>query len=352
MKLKAHGVDRFVARPPDTVHAVLIFGPNEALVRAHAAALTRVALGENPDPLQITELAGGDLDGDPARLADEAASLSLMGGRRVVRVRAGADGMEAAVRTLIEGLDGGHLKPAAMTIIEAGALRTTHALVKLFEKSDHAAALPCYEDDAATLAALAEARVREAGGRIEPAALDRLIARAASDRALLMQEVEKLLLYTGIGLPDTDQQAITADDVAASLAEADEAGADRVAAAAANGDLAGVDRANALAAAGGVATIGRLRVVGQRLHRLHLAVSLIEGGETPKAAMAALRPPVFYKEQAAFQAQCRMWSRARLERALAAVFEAETQCKSTGMPDEAICGRALLAVARLARARG
>ena len=39
------------------------------------------------DPFNVADLSEAVLESDPARLADEAAAISMMGGRRVVRVR-------------------------------------------------------------------------------------------------------------------------------------------------------------------------------------------------------------------------------------------------------------------------
>ena len=45
------------------------------------------------DPFRVADLSAATLAADPARLADEAAQISLMGGRRVVRVRDAGDAL-------------------------------------------------------------------------------------------------------------------------------------------------------------------------------------------------------------------------------------------------------------------
>ena len=76
-------------------------------------------------------------------------------------------------------------------------------------------------------------------------------------------------------------------------------------------------------------------------------------GRAPDQAMKALRPPVFFKRTAAFRGQLAMWNAARLAGALDALTEAEIACKSTGIPSEAACRRALLAIAaRASRLKG
>ncbi|NRA30341.1 MAG: hypothetical protein HRU11_08765 [Parvularculaceae bacterium] len=61
--------------------------------------------------------------------------------------------------------------------------------------------------------------------------------------------------------------------------------------------------------------------------------------------MKRIRPPVFFKEQDATAAQLKKWPLPRLERAAAAIYEAEQSCKKTGAPAQAIAERALLRLA-------
>ena len=61
------------------------------------------------------------------------------------------------------------------------------------------------------------------------------------------------------------------------------------------------------------------------------------------------RPPIFFKHQAIMQRQIQMWRPQRLAQALAILTEAELDCKTTGLPAEAICGRALIRIANAAQ---
>ena len=82
--LKAGDIDRFIARPPDTVPLVLVFGPDVGLVSERAQALVTHASGGVDDPFSLVKLDAADIASDPARLIDEAMTISMFGGRRVV----------------------------------------------------------------------------------------------------------------------------------------------------------------------------------------------------------------------------------------------------------------------------
>src|SRR5215469_16817826 len=87
MIVKSSDAERYVSRPPPGIVAVLVFGPDQGLVRERAERLVKSVVPDLADPFRISDLDEATLNGDPARLADEAAALSMMGGRRAVRVR-------------------------------------------------------------------------------------------------------------------------------------------------------------------------------------------------------------------------------------------------------------------------
>src|SRR5437764_15481149 len=81
MEIKSHQADRFVARPPAGLVAALVYGPDQGMVRERATALAKSVVSDLNDPFRVSELDEATLDADPARLWDEAAALSMIGGR-------------------------------------------------------------------------------------------------------------------------------------------------------------------------------------------------------------------------------------------------------------------------------
>ena len=89
MKLSAQQVERFLRQP--SVPAVLVYGPDQGLVRERVERLIGAVLDDPKDPFRLSELSADALRGDPGRLLDEARALCLAGGRRVVRLRQAGD---------------------------------------------------------------------------------------------------------------------------------------------------------------------------------------------------------------------------------------------------------------------
>ncbi len=151
-------VDRFLSAPTPEIRAVVIYGRDRAIVRERAEGLARKIAPRPDDPFDVAQVTEGDIDGAPGRLYDELAALSLMGGRRLVRLRlddkAGPDKIAAeALKSHVAG----EFNPDAFFLIEAGALGRDSALRQAGEQRSVAVVIPCYEDEAGDVARLLRA---------------------------------------------------------------------------------------------------------------------------------------------------------------------------------------------------
>lgn len=338
MKLAPRQVEGFLRHPGPQVHAVLLYGPDAGLVRERADGLTRLICPDPADPFRIADLGAAALAADPARLADEAAQISLMGGRRVVRVREAGDALAKVFERFLADTPSDTL-----VIIEAGELFPRSALRRAFEEAPRAAAIGCYPDSARDLAALIRDSFAACHIAASRDALDFLVGHLGGDRLLTRAELEKLALYAGeggkIGLDDA--RAVVADSAALSL--------DDAILAAAEGDAVALDRALGRVFQEGEAPVGAIRALLRHLQRLHLLAARVAGGVSPDEAIRAARPPIFFKEQDSWRRQLQRWGERRLRLALGRAAEAEFRMKQTGAPAETICRETLFAIAREAR---
>ncbi len=330
-----------------------MFGPDQGLVRERAEALVMTVVDDRADPFRVAEFTGADIKADPPCLVDEAAQLSMTGGRRVIWVHEATDGLSRTFESFFD--NGGHDN---LVIVEAGTLGPQSSLRKLFEKSSHGASIGCYEDDGKGL----EAVIRETLGRHGLAATaearNYLVENLGSDRRVTRSELEKLALYA---LSDTangnanggngESRPVGLEDAMASIGDSAAMSLDSIAYATARGDSRGLDRAFERALMEGTSPIGILRAVGRHLQRIQMALGLVDGGATFDKAMAGLRPQVIFKFKSEFQTQMRRWQKNRLADALELITEAEIDCKTTGFPAQAGCHRALIRIAQAARTR-
>ena len=333
MKLSPQRVWAFL-RDPGACRVVLLHGEDIGMIRDRASALVHAVVGPADDPFRVAELNRDEV----GRLADEAASLSLTGGRRVVRVRDVGDAATAAVTGILKSA------APAPVVLEASALPPRSRLRVLVEAAPDAAAIACYPEEGRALEETIRSVMTDAGVAVDREALAWLSAQLGADRASTRQELEKLALYVGPGgRVDLDAAQVCVGDLAGfSL--------DDALFAATQGDVAMADRAVELAIAEGATPVGVLRAALMHLQRLHRVRLAVDAGLPAAEATKSARPPVFFRRMDAFSEALGLWSSGGLMAAMAALAEAERSCKRTGAPDLVLSRNAILALARRAAA--
>jgi DNA polymerase III subunit delta len=343
--LKAAQLGGFLGKPDSAIRAALIYGPDYGLVQERSKALAAAA-GDPADPFAFIVFKPETLQSDPARLADEAAALTFSGRRRVIRVREAGD---ALTRVFGPWLDEG--VGDAFVIVEAGDLGKRSTLRAVFEKSRRAVAISCYPDSDAVKRRFIEEVLSGAGLAVEPDALSFIEESLGADHGVTRSELDKLITYMGEGGGEADGGRVRLADALACVGESTATSLDAVCEAVCLGDLAALDRIfHRLVSEGGQAPVAVLRTLARHVQRLLLAAGLTAAGHAPDQVMARLKPPVFQRNRESFRRQMALWPAERLGPALAILTEAELDCKTTGMPDQAICERALLRVAHAAAA--
>ncbi|HER26912.1 MAG TPA: DNA polymerase III subunit delta [Rhodospirillales bacterium] len=340
MKITGARQESFIAGPDRAVACILLYGPDRGLVRERAQRLGRGVVEQLDDPFRVIELSATDLKTDPARLADETLAMALGGGRRLVRVNDATDGLSKLFTELLDGVD---FTNSALVIVEAAELAARSTLRALFEKRKNAAALACYGDDGANLRRVITETLATHHLQASPDAMTFLMENLGSDRGVTRSELEKLALYKG------QPGEVTLDDAMACIGDSAATAMDDVAYAAGSGNQAGLDKALQRAFSEGLNAVAVLRAVARHFLRLHQAAGLVRGGKNADQAIKSLRPPVFYKQADTFRDQVRRWQPDRLASALEMLTEAEMDCKTTGLPAPAICGRTLMRIAQAAR---
>lgn len=338
MKLAAGRVENFLRRPDPGIRAVLLYGPDAGLVRERADALGRTVSPDLRDPFRVADLNGAALATDPARLFDEAAQISLMGGQRLVRIREVSDAQSTVFARFLGDPPGDGL-----VVVEAADLPARGSLRRLFDDAPCGVAIGCYPDGARDLAELIRETLSAHRIAASRDALEFLGAHLGGDRLLTRAELEKLTLYAGDGgrIELEDAKLSVADSAALSLEDA--------VLAAAEGDGPGLDRALARVFQEGESPVSVIRAALRHMQRLHALSARAAAGETVDSVVRGARPPIFFKQQDSFRRQLAQWREPQLRRQLDALAEAEVQLKTTGIQAETACRAALLAMTQHAR---
>jgi len=341
MKLAYRDIEPFVKNPSPQARVILIYGPDNGLMKERAATIGKSVVADLNDPFNVAVLSAATLAEDPARLSDEANAGSMMGGDRLIRVEEASDKLTIHIKDYLANPNDN-----ALIILEAGELSPRSSLRKLCEKEDNAAAVPCYVEDERDLTRFIRETVQESGHQIEPDAVSWLAVNISGDRAKVRMELSKLLTYKG-----EDTGPITLTDARAACGEAGAQGLDDLIYSVAGGRPVDAFRAYQLLMEEGVNFMVILRGLQNHFRKLHLTKSRIQSGENPVRALKMLQPPIFFKQEPLFKAQLQHWSIPALTTILGRLSQLEADCKQTGAPVDTLCAQTILGLSKTAARR-
>ncbi len=337
MKTNAGELSRALDAPPDHIRLYLIYGPDEAGARALAKRLER-AMGAGAERV---DLDNATLKSDPARLTDEAASISLFGDKRWIRIAPAGDECLTAIQGLLEAPTAGN-----PVIALSSASKPTAALVKA--TIDHPAAMvhAVYVPDEKDAIPLAIGIARELGMRLVPETARAIAQACANDRAVMAQELEKMALFIDAA-PDRPKEA-GMDVVEAIGAESNEGELGSLIDAVMEGRGAALSTELARLSQHGLEGIPLLRAMAKRAQLLIGLRVEVDHGASPQAAVDARGKAIFWKEKTAILRQLTRWDTVRLATLIDRTLETERGLKSTGSIGPILAEDALLTFTRVA----
>lgn len=333
MKASAQQIRTAIDAADPAIRLFLLHGPDEAGARDIAARLAR-RMG--PEAERV-DLEPSLLKASPGRLADEAASLSLFGGARHIRISgAGEECLEAF--TLLLGSE----RAGNPVVAIAPSLKSSAKLVKLATAARAAMACAFYMPEGADADKLVSTIARELGMRTTGDTATRLALATGGDRAIMTRELEKLALFLDADaerpreIDDAALDAIGADIGDAEMGRAIDAAIDG------KPDALGAELARLAEA--GVSPIPVLRQLARRLITLADLRAQVDGG----AGVAHVTDGVFFREKAITARALRHWQSPMLKTAIDRVREAERATMASATAGAVLAEAAMLAVARQA----
>jgi DNA polymerase III subunit delta len=332
---------RALDAPKPDIRLFLLHGPDESGSNALVKKLER-AMGADGDRI---DLDGAILKADPARLSDEAASFSMFGGKRWIRIQPAGEDAVPAIEALLEASAADN-----PVVAIAGQLKPSSALLKLALAHPQIMAFASYAPDAAQAARIAETLGREVGLRLDRDTARAIASSANGDRTIMALEVEKLALY----LDAAPEKPVDATPQAYAAIDADnsEGGLSAMVEMVLDGRPA--QAAHELARLGqeGIEGIPVVRALAKRILLLASLKSEIEGGKSIDAVMASSGKSIFWKEKQGVERQLTHWDSRRLMTAAGRLLEAERAIKSSASAGPLLADVELIAISRVAaRAR-
>lgn len=333
--LKLASLESYLEHPDRRIAAVLVYGTDSGKVRETTNRIILRVAGSLDDPFRTTELDDQFLAMNPGILDDELRSLSMGGGARAIRVANAGAGLAAEFQTLDWSKSGGNF-----IVGEAGSLTRSSRLRTLFETSEHAYALACYDDNVRDLNDLIDEAEQKSGIAVAADARNRLLALLGDDRTLTRSELDKIFLFCRgkVEMTAADVEAIASDKGASEL--------DVLCDAVFTGELASSDLLLDRFFDSGETGSRALSITAMHVAALQHLASEIETGVPAITSIKNARPPIFFARHQKFAEQLRIWDMSSLSMAAEAVARATLQTREFPMLENQIAGRALLSLAR------
>lgn len=335
--VKAGDVEGALRRPDPRIGVFLFYGPDMGLINERARAIAERSVDDPSDPFQLIRIDGDDIASDPGRLADEAGTMGLFGGKRAIWVKSTSRNIAPAVDAVLKsGMQD------TVIVIEGGDLQKSSPLRTLCERSQNALALPCYADEAKNLGAVVDETLKSNGFSISRDARTALIASLGGDRLATRGELAKLMLYAH------GQQEITLGDVDAIMSDVSSLAMDAVVDAAFAGEGTGLETGSRRLAAEGVNAAVLLGAALRHALMLLTARLSVEEGRSIPAVMESMRS-LHFRRKPLVERHIQRWTSGSLKDAIALLQASLLQTRRLSHLDDTIAAKTLLDLARAAR---
>ncbi len=294
----------------DKIRAVLVYGPDAGQVDEFCdKAIEKL----NIDKDNLLSIDSDDLREKQDLLFAEACSPSMFGGRKLVIISRAGDSDAKIIGELVT-----HSGLYATVVVSGGDLRSTGGLRTLFEGGENIAALPCYTDDARSLAPLIRSELSAAAGieQITPDAMAYMTTHLGGDRGITRGFLRKIALYVD------DKKIVELEDVEKCLPDTGAADLDDFLYSLTAGHIAQTMKA-----------LDRLMYDGADANKL-IRPLINHFKKLLTAVVDGQLPRLFWKVAEKFNHAMKIWPDSEITGVLTRLNELERQLRTTGMPGD------------------
>lgn len=306
---------------PKGMRAILLYGPNTALIEEAIAQAKKSFLSEDQNDFSVVTTTPSELKQNPSFLAEELSSYGFFASKKLLHIKDADDAIVKQLQGAMDEPDAGHF-----IVIQGDELGPKSTLRAWAEKAKDAASLACYMLEGANLQRFIQAQFQQQNARISNDATTLIIDRLGNDLTPLKNIIGQLISYVGGDAPN-----IQIDHVEALLVDQSEQELDMVVQAVADANMPQLDRAINTLNDSGMTMIAVLRALQNYFYRLRVIHLALNDGEDFKLLMKRLR--VFFKQEPSIKRQLRTWPLSRVDGALNEFTRLEAACKKTGTPE-------------------
>ncbi len=330
MQIKPYQAEAFINNIANNkeIFAVLVYGPESGLVSIRAKKIATAIVADLSDPFLVASLNEKQLDEDKGLLADEFASISMLGGRKLIFVD-GGNKMTESLKMIFEV--GKKQKDFRIIgenfiVIAAGDLEKSSSLRKFAEANPYIAAIACYEDDVATISAIIRQKFKEQNFTFDNNVVEMLLNKFGKNRQIILNEIDKLALFMG------EKRHISAEILQETIADIAEISAFQLVEEFANRDVKKAIFFLEKLFTEKTSPITIIRFLTNYFGKLSLVKNNIKNGSNLDLEMKIQN--IFFKQQPTFKKHLNIWSEKAISNILIKLQELEIKCKNSNFDSE------------------
>ena len=337
---KAHEVDRYIAQPDKKHRIILIYGPDTGAVSEKASNFAKALDVDLGDPFATIKLDAEDAAADKNRIADEAHTVSMFGGDRLIWIKGSTQkNLAGALQAVLD------TPPSdAFVLVEGGDLKKSSPLRTRVEKSASGVALPCYTDQSRDLDSVIDQEMAKHKLTISRDAKELLKSLLGGDRLASRSEIQKLCLFA------MDDGEVSQSHILEIVGDASALAIDTVIDAAATGDMKNMEHTLKRLVARGTSPVQIVGAAQRYFQTLHNGRVQIESRRlSPQAVVGSMRPPVNFMRRNSVTRALNLWRLDALTRVLDRLESTSLDVRRSATMAEPLLTTALMAITIEAR---
>lgn len=339
--LASRNIEPFLANPKFEHLVYLFYGPDPGLVNERASGLAEKSGVDLSDPFCLLKMTADDATAEPGRIVDEANTISMFGGKRLIRIS--GQTRRDLMKALKPVLD--NPPQDAMIIVEAGDLKKSVALRRNLEAHPKSLCIPCYQDTVAALEMLIDQEIVANGLNIDRDTRAELRSMLGDNRQLSRNELKKLALYCH------GKDTVSVENVRAVVGDGASLVLNDVIDAASCGNTQKLQSILPKAIETGTAPDMVLSAALRHFQMLQQMRSQMENGrQQAGSVIGSARPPIHFSRKDAVTNALTTWTMPRIIKAMARLDTTMLECRRNSSAAASIAGTALLAISLEAQA--
>ena len=332
MIVKEHQLEKIV-KDTEKFLNILIYGPNEGLVREQIEKFTKDYLSK--DDYEEISFSGRDLDDDAGSLETIIRSVSMFFKNKIVI----ADSIKDKHLSIIEEII---LKAPKQTIlvIKEGSLNKSSKIRKFFEEHKTCYSLACYEDDGRSTMKSIDEFARKNSVELSRDIKNYLLQSLSNDRMINKRELEKIALFY-----KNSKSTIKLEEIRILLNDSSSQNLNKMNEYVMFGNTNKSSKIVNKLLTEGASPISLVRSLSNYMLRIQKTKIEMKKGNNFDVAIKSLRPPVFWKDKDNFERHCHKWPLSSIETNLFKLLETEVSCKLNSNLASLNCEKSILLVA-------